>query len=124
MHPDFWKLVPKFNGEDVYTFDQIRQAKNEILLGNKIEKGCIDTSQFIVPRKLVGNIRWPEQERYGDYAFISKIYANHSTRFLYVPGNYSYWNYLSKNLIPVRVKYTPPTTKRTPLTTYVPPFRR
>lgn len=94
IHSKFWKLVPLFDGENVYTFDQKRQNKNKILLGNNINRGFIDTSQFIVPYKLVDSVRWPEQERHGDYTFISAIKRNHPHNFKYIPGVASYWNYI------------------------------
>jgi hypothetical protein len=98
MHPEFWKIAPHFDGEHVYTVDQLREPNRRVLLGNNISIGNIDTAQFIVPAKLIGDIRWPEQARCGDYAFISKINKKHPTKFRYIRGVFSYWNYLAKKV--------------------------
>ena len=109
MHPNFWKLVPRFDGENVYTFDILRKPSNRSYRGDKIALTYIDTAQFIVPRNLVGDIRWPEQTRGGDYAFISAIKKNHPHKFTYVPGIASYWNYISK---PVVMHRLPPMARK------------
>jgi hypothetical protein len=93
IHPDFWKIVPEFDGEHVFTFDQYRVPWKSILHGN--ERQCrIDTSQFIVPNKLIESVRWIEQEKFGDFKFIGDIKKNHPTKFKYIPGIYAYWNFL------------------------------
>lgn len=94
MHPNFWTIVPQFDGENVYTFDQIRMPGDKLLLGNSITYGYIDTAQFVVPRHRVSTVRWPEQMRGGDYAFISAIKRNNPHNFKYIPGVASYWNYI------------------------------
>jgi hypothetical protein len=96
MHPDFWNIVSKFDGEHVFTFDQFRSPQGRKLLGNQIKESKIDTSQFIVPRKLIGSTRWVEQKHNGDFFFINEIHNNHPTKFKYISGVYAYWNFLAK----------------------------
>ena len=96
FHTEFWKLLPTLDPECVYTWDQNRIQEGRILKGGKIEEEKIDTSQFIVPRSLIGNIRWAEQRSAGDYRFISKIFKKHADKFKYIPKIASYHNFIKK----------------------------
>lgn len=96
FHPNFWKLLPTLDPFFVYTWDQNRIQENRILKGGQIKAGQIDTSQFIVPRHLINNIRWSDYRLYGDYRFISKIYKKHKDHFKYIPEIACYHNFIKK----------------------------
>jgi hypothetical protein len=96
FHTEFWKLLPTLDRDSVYTWDQNRIQEGRILKGGKIEEEKIDTSQFIVPRSLIGNIRWAEQRSAGDYRFISKIFKKHADKFKYIPKIACYHNFIKK----------------------------
>lgn len=100
IHPEFWNIVSEFDGEHVFTFDQYRPSENRNLSGKEIIANRIDTAQFIVPAKLIGDVRWLEQQRGGDFHFINGIKQNHPTKFKYITGIYSYWNYIANAQLP------------------------
>ena len=94
VHPDFWKVFPSLDSNYIYTWDQNRIQENKIVPGGIIELGKIDTSQFIVPRNFIGNIRWIENKRGADFAFINAIYKAHKKVFKYIHKILCYHNYL------------------------------
>jgi hypothetical protein len=97
IHPNFWKILPTLDNNVIYTWDQLRCDTNSIMKGGNITRNCIDTAQFIVPRKYIGNIRWVKNERCGDYTFISEIYKKHSKAFKVIDDVCCYFNYLEDN---------------------------
>jgi len=96
FHPTFWILLKDLDEEYIYTWDQDRIQENRILKGGQIEEEKIDTSQFIVPRFLIGSVKWAEQKSAGDFRFISQIYKKHETKFKYIPKIACYHNYIKK----------------------------
>ena len=96
FHEHFWKLLPTLDPEMVYTWDQNRIQENRIMKGGKIEEEKIDTSQFIVPRSLIGNIKWADQRSAGDFRFISQIFKRHEEKFRYIPEIACYHNFIKK----------------------------
>lgn len=96
FHPTFWKLFKDLDESNIYTWDQDRIQEKRILKGGQIEEGKIDTSQFIVPRNLIGSVRWAEQRSAGDFRFISKIYKTHEDKFKYIPKIACYHNFITK----------------------------
>jgi hypothetical protein len=66
------------------------------LKGDTIERNQIDTSQFIVPRSLIGQIRWAVHKSGGDFRFISQIHKKHSDKFNYIPKVLCYHNFIPK----------------------------
>ena len=96
VHEEFWKLLPSLNSDFVYTWDQNRIKEGRILKGGVIKPNAIDTTQFIVPRKLIGNIRWEEQTRGGDFKFINEIHKKHADSFKYINKIACYHNFLKR----------------------------
>lgn len=96
FHPTFWKLLKDLDPEYIYTWDQDRIQESRILKGGEIKEEKIDTSQFIVPRNLIGSVKWAEQRSAGDFRFISQIYKKHETKFKYIPKIACYHNFIKK----------------------------
>lgn len=94
MHYMFWILLPTLDSNHIYTWDQNRSDKVKFIKGDVIQKGHIDTAQFIVPRNLIGSIRWNPRERKADGQFIEEIHAKHSSLFNYIPETACFFNYL------------------------------
>jgi len=95
MHPDFWTTLPTLDPEFIYTWNQLRRVKPvRVLLGNDVRPNKIDTAQFIVPRKYIGDIEWIPNKRGGDGKFISDIKAVWPDVFKYIGKNLCYFNYL------------------------------
>jgi hypothetical protein len=96
FHPTFWTILKDLDLEFIYTWDQDRIQESRILKGGQIEREKIDTSQFIVPRNLIGSIKWAEQKSAGDFRFISQIYKKHEEKFKYIPKTACYHNFIKK----------------------------
>jgi hypothetical protein len=96
FHPTFWTLLPTLDKDSVYTWDQDRIQEKRIMKGGRIEEEKIDTSQFIVPRNLIGSVKWAEQRSAGDFRFISQIYKKHKDKFKYIPKVACYHNFITK----------------------------
>jgi len=96
FHKKFWTLLPSLDPEFIYTWDQNRIQEDRYLKGGVIERRKIDTSQFIVPRKLIGSIRWAVHKFQGDFRFISQIYKAHEGKFKYIPEVACYHNFIPK----------------------------
>jgi|MudIll2142460700_1097286.scaffolds.fasta_scaffold02356_2 hypothetical protein len=56
----------------------------------------IDTAQFLIPRDLIGDLRWEDWNYCADGAFFSKLYSEHKDRFLILREPLCYYNYLRK----------------------------
>lgn len=115
IHPNFWNVFPTLDINYIYTWDQVRSfnrsTKKEIVLkGGNINKGEIDTAQFIVPMKYIGQTRWVVDQRFGDFHFIKEIYDKYKSNFKYIPNQYAFWNRLQPSFftddIPVKIKKT------------------
>lgn len=96
FHKKFWTLLPTLDPECIYTWDQNRIQEGDILKGGQIKETKIDTSQFIVPRNLIGSVRWANNRSSGDFRFISQIYKAHSEKFKYIPEIACYHNFIPK----------------------------
>ena len=96
FHKDFWTTLPSLDPEFIYTWDQNRIQEGRILKGDTIEKNNIDTSQFIVPKELIGSTRWAVHKSAGDFRFISQIYKKHHDKFKYIPKILCYHNFIQK----------------------------
>lgn len=98
VHSEFWKLLPDLKEDTIYTWNQNRINENRILKGGIIKLNHIDTSQFLVPRKYIGEIQWDNYKRGADFKFINEIYLKHSTKFKYINKIACYHNYLKKKI--------------------------
>ena len=93
IHPHFLELVPTFNEDHIYTFDQQRDT---ILKGNNPTVNNIDMGQIVVPYKFIGDLRFDEPTYVADGIFIEALYNKYKDKHIYIPEVASYYNYLSK----------------------------
>lgn len=56
----------------------------------------IDTAQFLIPRDLIGDLKWEDWNYCADGAFFSTLYSEHKDRFLILREPLCYYNYLRK----------------------------
>jgi hypothetical protein len=95
IHPNFWAFAPFFKESYIYTWDQLRHVKmNIVITGNKVFETQIDTAMFIVPRKLIGDLRWDPNQRGADGRFIKALWEKDSSVFRYINKIMCFFNYL------------------------------
>jgi hypothetical protein len=99
IHPNFWNVFKTLDINYIYTWDQVRgfnrTTKDYIVLkGGNINKGEIDTAQFIVPKKYIDETRWVVDQRFGDFHFIKEIHDKYNDFFKYIPIQCAFWNRL------------------------------
>ena len=95
IHPEFWNTLPTLEPDFIYTWNQLRRINPpRSFTGNDIRMCKIDTAQFIVPRKYIGDIQWMPNKRGADGKFITDIKALWPDKFKYINKHVSYFNYL------------------------------
>ena len=99
MHPDMGDFLKTVEPNHMYTFDQLRNAKEfpftETLKGDSIEMFRIDTAMCLIDSSLIQGIRWAVDEYTADAIFITECYSNHPESWIYVDRVLSYYNYLT-----------------------------
>jgi len=93
VHPDLWAVIPTLDEDYFYTWDQ--NTFDRYIEGHTINTGCIDTSMFIVPKKICKNLKWLTFDRYfADAFFIKTIYEHNANKHIYIPKTLCYYNRL------------------------------
>lgn len=97
IHPEFWKLVEKFDDVHFYTWDQQRndQFANKpggILTGDNPRLYSIDTAQYAIPRYMCS--AWQEDEYCADGLFIEGVYKRFKDKHIYIPVVAAFYNFL------------------------------
>ena len=96
IHPHFLELVPTFNEDHIYTFDQQRLNGEIRLHGNNPKVNNIDMGQIVVPYKFIGDLRFDEPLYNADGIFIEALCKKYKDKHIYIPEVASYYNYLKK----------------------------
>jgi hypothetical protein len=96
IHDEFWNLVSLFDLDHIYTFDQERckLPKNTILKGDNPKLYRIDTAQFVIPKNILGSIRW-RISRCADGYLMEELYSKYKNKFVYINKIACYWNKLN-----------------------------
>jgi len=94
IHPNFWNIIDSFEEEYFYTFNQIRNKRGDLLFGNKVEIGKIDTAMFVVPKKMFEGIKWDITRYEADGIFITTVNNFYSKKHKYINCIACYYNYL------------------------------
>lgn len=94
MHPDFWSLLDHIQPGHIYTFDQERKDHLQVLKGDVVEVGKIDTSSYTIDLDLIGDVRFDSTRYDGDGLFVVSLYEKHRLKFLYIDRVMAYYNYL------------------------------
>lgn len=108
IHPEFWNIIPTLDKEYFYTWDQLRiengnnspwdlnnNQNGAILYGNEVALKKIDTAQYILPRKIIKDIKFEPNIYWADGLFISKIYELNKDKHIYISKTACYYNKLS-----------------------------
>jgi hypothetical protein len=95
IHPNFWNLVPKFQCNHIYSFDQIRESEGRILKGGNLVVNYIDTAQYVFDVNLVNNERFCVSEYNADGLFIQQLGKNHKDKCVYFEELAAYYNKLN-----------------------------
>ena len=97
IHPNLYKLLDIIEDNKIYTFNQKRPDNvfpyKELLLGNKIEIGEIDSAMFLVDYNLCKNIRWIPDKYVADGIFIVECYSENRDKWIYIDELIAYYNY-------------------------------
>ena len=97
IHPNFYKLISKFQENHMYTFDQ--QRTRYILSGIKPKLYYIDQAMFISDFNIVRDIRFNSSTYNADGSYIEECYKKNTKNHLYINEVGSYYNYLRRNII-------------------------
>lgn len=98
IHPNFWSIIDLLDNSKFYTFDQLRDIKNEsILHGNNIAIGSIDTAMFIVHTNHIKDIKWKIDEYTADGCFICDILNQNTSSHTYINTVGCYYNFLQSS---------------------------
>jgi hypothetical protein len=97
IHPNFYKLISKFQENHMYTFDQ--QRTRYILSGIKPKLYYIDQAMFISDFNIVRDIRFNSSTYNADGSYIEECYKKNTKNHLYINEIGSYYNYLRRNII-------------------------
>ena len=98
IHPRFYDIYNRLDEENIYLFDQayLKEGAISIRSGNRVRIGSIDTAQFIVPRKLIGDDRWITGARCSDGKFILALCKKDRDCFKHLDIVMCYYNYLTE----------------------------
>jgi hypothetical protein len=107
IHPELYEYLNKMDKNYYYTWNQLRNKngdntdwalfkneKGKILKGNVLKTQFIDTAQFIVPRNLIGDLRWEDNNYKADGIFIQTINEKYPESHVYIPETLCYYNYI------------------------------
>ena len=94
IHPNFWSIVDKLNGNFFYTFNQLRNKYGNVLKGDNVSVNNIDTAMFIVHKKHIKDIKWHEDRYNADGYFISDIFKANPESHKYINEIACYYNFL------------------------------
>ena len=96
VHEAFWSELDSFDLDHLYSFDQYHCSKKIIVKGDKLQEKFIDTAQYIVPRRLIGDLAWDMRDGgcRSDGRFTEDLNRLHGSKHIYVPKVLSYYNFL------------------------------
>lgn len=94
IHPNFWKILDGLEHTKFYTFDQLRNKNGQILYGNNVRVGSIDTAMFIVHKSHIGDIQWINNRYDADGYFISEILDKNKSSHAYINSIGCYYNFI------------------------------
>jgi len=94
VHPGLWDELDTLDDNFFYTFDQEQDGKL-LRHGDNPRLFHIDTAQAIIPKKIIGDMKWNLYSYCADGLFISEIYNTFGNRHKYINKTLSYCNYLA-----------------------------
>lgn len=94
LHPEYLAKINYIidNNPNIEGILTSQQLPGSIRLANKVDIGFIDTSQFTLKRKLIGNTRWREDVYEADGIFIKELYDRNKEKFITIDDILCYYN--------------------------------
>ena len=92
VHPDLWNQVKNLSA-DIITFSQANKDGSIRLMGNLIRNNHVDSHNFIVNRKIIGELRWILNRYDADGIFIEEC-AKQTKDIKFIPKILSIYNAL------------------------------
>lgn len=92
IHPELWDNIKNIDN-DFISFSQNNKNGGLNLKGNDVKVGGIDSHNFIVSKKLIGDTTFKISVYEADGHFASECYAK-SSSYLFIPKVLSIYNYL------------------------------
>jgi len=96
INQELYKLLDIIDNDKIYTFNQIRYPCLDILKGNIINPGYIDTAMILISYNLCKNIKWNISDYGADYYYINECYNKYSEKWIYIDNILCYYNILKK----------------------------
>jgi SAM-dependent methyltransferase len=93
IHPSLYKLLDIVDKNKVYTFNQSRLSNN-VLKGDNITIGNIDTAMMLIDYSLCSSIRWENNRYDADGLYITTCYNQNQDKHIYVDNVLCYYNKL------------------------------
>lgn len=98
IHSDLWDYIKNLEEYDFISFQQNNTNNTLRLMGNNIQVCHIDSHNFIVSKKVIGNDKWEVNKYEADGIFASKIFNKIFTinpnKIKYIPKVLSIYNSL------------------------------
>jgi hypothetical protein len=94
IHPNFWSIADSLNEKYFYTFDQLRDKREQILKGDLIERWRIDTAMFIIHKNHIRETKWINDKYDADAFFIIEVSQKNPGCHIYKNITASYYNYI------------------------------
>lgn len=91
IHPEFWNI--DFQSGKIYTFNQQRSS-SDILRGDNINVGKIDTAQFVFDKSLLNGLKFQKDIYEADGIFIQKLIEDNRTNWNFIDQIGCYYNKL------------------------------
>jgi len=95
INQELYKLLDIIDNDKIYTFNQIRYPCLDILKGNIIKPGYIDTAMVLISYNLSKNIKWNISKYDADYYYINDCYNKYSEKWIYIDNTLCYYNKLN-----------------------------
>lgn len=92
IHSELWENIRNRNN-DFISFKQANKNGSIRLEGNNITPNNIDSHNFIMHHRLLGDTRWILEQYGADGIFANEIWKK-STSYIYIPKVLSIYNYL------------------------------
>jgi hypothetical protein len=93
MQPNLWDEIKNKDLQDFISFKQVEKDGSLRLEGKNISVGTIDSHNFVVSNKTIGDIRWVLNRYDADGIFAHDCYNKSNTK-LYIPKVLSIYNSL------------------------------
>lgn len=96
IHKNLYDLLKNIDNNYLYTFNQINfNFPDNLLKGNIIKAGAIDTAMVLIPFKYCKDIRWKIDEYGADYYYIKECYELCKNSSIYINKTLAYYNMIN-----------------------------